>query len=108
MKAFKTHITPVFLLWIFLAPSVVKIVHKHEPRFHCTANNEKHFHVRQEKCLICAFQFSFFTTGYKFPKSRLNGTYKEYFFSYKQPFISKPFYLSLLLRSPPRSMFRVK
>jgi len=96
MKLFKTYIAPLLLLWIFFTPTVVKIAHKHETPFHCTAKNEKHFHAHYEKCLICAFQFSFFTTGYKFHESALNETYKGYIFSYEQPFISKSFYLSLL------------
>jgi len=95
------------LLWIFLAPSVVKIVHKHEPHFHCKAKNEKHFHAQEEKCLICAFQFSSFIKGNKYEISGPTHIFKELTGNYIPPFLSKSSYLSLLLRSPPYSIFCV-
>jgi len=101
MSISKKNIILFFLLWIFLAPSVVKVLHKHEPVFQCTAKNEKHFHVHQEQCPICAFHFSHFTQQHKNYKIFIKEVFSELVCSCKSVFIKKPYYLSLLLRGPP-------
>ncbi len=104
MKIFKTYIAPVFLLWIFLIPSAVKIVHKHEASFHCTAKTEKHFHAHHPICFICAFDFfNFVFEKNRFTKD-LNSNVIQKVLLPISVFISYPFYLSLLLRSPPGTM----
>lgn len=101
MHAVNRYTISYILLWIFLAPSFVKIVHKHEPAFHCTAKNEKHFHVHHDHCLICAFHFSHFTQQHKHYKLFVKEVFRELIFLYKSVFVQKPYYLSLLLRGPP-------
>lgn len=101
MSLVKNYIISFFLLWIFLAPSVVKVLHKHEHVFQCTAKNEKHFHVHQEQCPICAFQFSLFTQQHKNYKIFIKEVFYELVCSYKSVFIKIPYYLSLQLRGPP-------
>src|ERR1035437_8996944 len=47
----------VFLLAIFLFPTVVKEVHivNHEKRFHCDAHGEQHLHIQHHDCTLCDF-----------------------------------------------------
>jgi len=47
----------VFLLAVFLFPTVVKEVHivNHEKRFHCDANGEQHLHTQHHDCTLCDF-----------------------------------------------------
>lgn len=103
MRIIKSYIISFFLLGIFLYPSVIKIVHKHETPFHCTAKNEKHFHVHHEQCLVCAFHFSHFTQQHKNYKIFIKEVFCELVCSYKSVFVKKPYFLSLLLRGPPVS-----
>jgi hypothetical protein len=52
-------IISVFLLLVFLLPSLLKFEHHHED-FKCKAINEKHIHVHHEKCVVCSFEFPVF------------------------------------------------
>jgi hypothetical protein len=47
----------VFLLAVFLFPTIVKEVHtvNHEKRFRCDANGEQHLHVQHHDCTLCDF-----------------------------------------------------
>jgi len=103
MDLVKKYIIPIFLLWIFLTPSVVKFVHQHEPAFHCTAKYEKHYHSFHEKCPICAFHFSLFKQEQKYFDISTKEVYRRFIYSYKIIFVKKLFCLSLLLRGPPVS-----
>lgn len=101
MKIIKTYIISLFLLGIFLYPSVIKITHKHKPTFHCSAKNEKHFHEHHEKCIICAFYFSHFIQQKKLCNSFIKEVFQELIFTYKSILVQKPYYVALLLRGPP-------
>jgi len=101
LQKVKNHIIPIFLLWIFLTPVVVQNIHQHEHAFHHTVKKEKHFHVYHEKCPICAFHFSIFTSAHKCLKIAVKEVYRRVVNSYKTVFIEKTYYLSHLLRGPP-------
>jgi len=101
LQKVKNHIIPLFLLWIFLSPLVVQTIHRHEHAYHFTPKNEKYFHVYHEKCPICAFHFSNFTSAHKYLKTSVKEVYRRFVYSYKTVFVEKSYYLSLLLRGPP-------
>jgi hypothetical protein len=101
MNLLKKHIIPLFLIWIFLTPLVVQFIHRHEHYFHCTAKNEAHLRIFHEKCPICAFHFSNFTSEYKYFKIAEKEVYRRVTCSYITIFTENPYDLSLLLRGPP-------
>jgi hypothetical protein len=80
---------------------VVQTVHRHEHILDYPSKNEKHFLVYHEKCPICAFHFSIFTSAHKYLKIAVKEVYRRVVNSYKTVFVEKPYYLSLLLRGPP-------
>lgn len=55
------NITSLILLLVFLLPSIVKLDHHHDS-FVCKAKKEKHYHVFHDKCSVCNFEFSVFST----------------------------------------------
>jgi hypothetical protein len=55
------HIIAISLLTVFLLPSVIKTEHHHE-HFVCHHGGETHLHEYHEKCLVCKFEFSLYTT----------------------------------------------
>ncbi|HHV86128.1 MAG TPA: hypothetical protein GXX42_10025 [Petrimonas sp.] len=60
IRKFK-NIVSLFLLFVFILPSIVKLEHHHE-HFESKAKNEKHYHVFHEKCAVCDFEFSIFSS----------------------------------------------
>ena len=93
-------ITSILLLLVFLLPSIVKIEHQHE-HFICKAKNEKHFHVFHEKCYICNFEFSVFSSDIEHNdliKGKPFDNYRNNYLSVNDPLYSK---FSFLLRAPP-------
>ena len=56
------NIISLLLVLLLLTPSIVKFEHHHST-FECKAKNENHIHTVHEKCLICSFELSFFSTN---------------------------------------------
>lgn len=93
-------ITYLLLLLVFLAPSIVKLEHYHQ-RFICGAKNNQHLHEHHDKCAVCNFEFSVFSSDeYHFeqPKEITNENYQN---TYKSADYSNSLTLSFLLRAPP-------
>ncbi len=88
------------LLLVFLAPAIVKFEHHHK-EFHCNAKNEKHFHDYHEKCDICQFDFSLFTSNESVQITN-NQTYTDcYSNEYSSISLNRYSEFSFLLRAPP-------
>ena len=47
---------------VFLLPNIVKLEHHHQHIIY-QAKNEKQYHVFQDKCVICNFEFSNFLSN---------------------------------------------
>jgi len=93
-------IASLFLLVAFLLPSVVKMEHQHE-HFSCKAKSEKHFHVFHEKCNVCDFQFSIFTSTAEIFKTDKTEFIVSYINHYGSAIISNYSAFSFSLRAPP-------
>jgi hypothetical protein len=100
IKKFK-NIVSIFLLLVFLFPSIVKLEHHHHEHFECKAKNEKHFHEYHEKCAVCSFEFSVFSSDYKYyiipkeqPVEKCCNNYRSVHYSSLSKF-------SFSLRAPP-------
>lgn len=94
------YITSILLVFVFLAPSIVKLEHHHE-HFVCNAKSDKHYHNFHEKCKICFFDFSVFSLDVKKnnikneqPSDRYSENYHFNCFSLLPKY-------SFLLRAPP-------
>jgi len=87
---------------VFLYPTVIQLSHHHHDEFVCKAKNTTHLHEKQEKCLICSFEFSIFNIDFVFHKSE-NQTVESVFENkYTNPFVLSSFaQYSFLLRGPP-------
>jgi len=94
------NIISLFLLLVFLTPSIVKLEHHHEHIFHKTTN-EKHFNLFHEKCAICSFEFSVFLTIIKRVSLQKENPVDRYCNNYQPVFVSALTSSSLLLRAPP-------
>ena len=53
------NIISLLLLLVFLLPNLVKLEHYHQHPFY-QVKNEKLYHLFQDKCVICNFEFSIF------------------------------------------------
>jgi len=96
------NISSLLLLLVFLLPSIVKLEHHHE-HFECKAKNEKHYHVFHEKCAVCHFEFSVYSSDFKnivLPKEQPVVKYCNNYKSVNYSTLSK---YSFLLRAPPYS-----
>ena len=101
MNLRKKHIIPLFLIWVFLTPTVVRYVHIYVHQHKYEECDEKHFAEHHEKCLIGDFHFSNFTSTHKYFKDEVKEVYRRVVYSYKTVFVEKLYYFSLLLRGPP-------
>jgi len=96
----KSSIALLFLL-AFLLPQVVKALHFHDHELACTSETGRHFDHQTEKCEICDYSISVFTS------SNENGSFSKILVSdnyinlYSSVLISKPTSFSFLLRAPP-------
>jgi len=96
----KSSIALLFLL-AFLLPQVVKALHFHDHEINCTSETGRHFDHQTEKCEICDYSISVFTS------SNENGSFSKILVSdnyinlYTSVLISKPTSFSFLLRAPP-------
>jgi len=94
------HIASLLLVLVFLAPTMVKLGHHHD-HFRCKTPEVNHFHEHHEKCEICKFEFSIFSTDeddLTKQKIRPSDHFKNNYQSLKFPNHSQ---FSSLLRAPP-------
>ena len=83
-----------------LAPSAIKLSHKHDHHF-CTAKNESHLHKMQGECAVCDFVFSIFLKDEPAISSSNIALTDIYVNSYEQVPCSRISKYSFLLRAPP-------
>lgn len=98
-KKFK-NIISLFLLLVFVLPSILKFEHHHE-HFEHKADNGKYYHEHHEKCLICSFEFSIFSHEPEkivIPKEQPISKYDN---KYRSAYFSSLSKYSFLLRAPP-------
>jgi len=94
------HITSLFLLLVFLLPSVVKSEHHHKHTEFKT-NKGNHFHKLHVKCPICNYEFSVFsseTVNNVFSENHPVAQYCNNYRSFNYVSFLK---YSFLLRAPP-------
>jgi len=94
------NIIALYLLMVFIMPSVIKIEHHHNHKF-CKETSEKQFYDLHKKCVICSFEFSFFVTSEIKADIQKDQTSDNYFISYQSIFLSNQHSHSFLLRAPP-------
>jgi hypothetical protein len=94
------NITSLLLLLVFLLPSIVKLEHHHE-HFNCHAENEKHLHNFHEKCAVCSFEFSDFSSDIEIIDTVNEKPLDNYSNSYSSIYYSTLSQYSFLLRAPP-------
>ncbi len=94
------NITSLLLLLVFLLPSIVKLEHHHE-HVECNAKNEKHKHVFHEKCAVCNFEFSVFSSDLKKIVLTKEQPVAKYCNNYRSVNYSTFSKYSFLLRAPP-------
>jgi hypothetical protein len=94
------NIASILLLFVFLFPSIIKLEHQHE-QFICKAKSEKHYHIFHEKCGICMFEFSAFSSDIEKIDLQKEKSLTNYCNNYRSVsnINSSPF--SFLLRAPP-------
>ncbi|MDY0101878.1 MAG: hypothetical protein RBS07_03010 [Lentimicrobium sp.] len=94
--------SPLFLLLVFLLPTIVKLEHHHEDEHHIyKTENEQHYHKFHKKCAICDFEFSIFTLNYEIVELREEKPSGHYYLNYAAQFFSGLSEYSFLLRAPP-------
>jgi len=94
------NISAVFLIMVFLLPSLIKLEHHHESTT-CHEKNEKHLHTLHEKCAICSFEFSVFIDDDNTVISSRSELVDNFCTSlYNSEYSDLPLY-SFLLRAPP-------
>jgi hypothetical protein len=94
------NITSLLLLLVFLFPSIVRLDHHHE-QFKCDAKNEKHYHISHEKCGICNFEFSVFSSVNIDNELQRQPPSDRYCNNYSSVYFSPHTQFSYLLRAPP-------
>jgi hypothetical protein len=94
------HIAPLFFLWVFLYPTVVKFEHHHEHKHHDRIKGVA-LKSYEGKCEICKFEFSVFTPDsnqVELPRLKPTDRYVEFYTS-PDKIASADF--TFLLRAPP-------
>jgi hypothetical protein len=94
----------VFLLAVFLLPTVVKEVHtvSHEKRFHCDANGEQHIHVLHHDCNLCDFVLPVVSSPSNVDTNFSLFYFASVVFSHQaEVYFSSSRFSSALLRAPP-------
>jgi hypothetical protein len=99
IRKFK-NIVSLFFLLVFLLPSIVKLEHHHE-HFECKAKNEQHYHAFHEKCAVCNFEFSVFSSDFENTVLTREQPSDKYCNSYRSVNYSTLSKYSFLLRAPP-------
>jgi len=93
-------IAPFLLLTVFLFPSIVKLEHHHD-NFTCHAKHEKHWHVYHEKCEVCNFEFSTFSSDSFTLELQNEQPSDSYLIQYTSRYSQIHGQYSFLLRGPP-------
>ncbi len=100
MKRKTINIISIFLLIVFLLPSFVKLEHHHEHERY-TDNKDSRIKLTHEKCFVCNFEFSIFSSNS--PIFLFKPETQDY--NYSSNFHPQLFYnhleYSFLLRAPP-------
>jgi hypothetical protein len=96
----RKNIVSVYLLLVFLLPSVVKFEHHHEHKF-IKVTYDKQYDVLHEECPICSFEFSAFLFAIKKVEIQKVNPSDSYFNNYKSVYHSSLLHSIFLLRSPP-------
>lgn len=99
VRKFKT-IASLLLLLVFISPSIVKLEHHHE-HFECKAKHEKHYHEFHEKCAVCNFEFSVFSSDFENIVLTTEQPLINYCNLYNSVNYSIRYKYSFLLRAPP-------
>jgi len=94
------HNASLLLLLVFLLPSLVKLMHHHK-RFECKSESGMHYHSIQEKCAICNFEFSVYSSEFENIVLRKKQPLAKYHNHYKSVNFSTLSKYSFLLRAPP-------
>ena len=96
----------LLLLLFFVFPTIIKLEHHHE-HFVCHAKNEKHLHESHEKCAVCSFEFSVFSSDaatFNLPRDKPSDTYGN---DYRSQVFSNLSQFSFLLRGPPLGVNKI-
>jgi ribosomal protein L37E len=88
------------LLLVFLSPSIVKLEHHHE-HIECKAKDAKHYHASHEKCAICSFEFSVFSSDFENIHASKEQPADNFRINYRFAHFSTLSDYSFLLRAPP-------
>jgi hypothetical protein len=99
IRKFK-NIAPLLLLLVFLLPSIVKFEHRHKNHFF-KVKAEKQYNIYNEKCSICSFEFSVFSSNLLNIKLEKEKHLANYSNNYSFQFNSTHSDYSFLLRGPP-------
>jgi hypothetical protein len=94
----------VFLLAVFLFPTIVKEVHtvNHEKRFQCNANEEQHLHTLHHDCNLCDFVLPITSDPSAAHNSFSSLNFREYTFpNLIEVYFSSSHFSSAQLRAPP-------
>jgi len=88
------------VLMAFLWPSLIKLEHHHE-HVSCCADQGLNYHSYHDKCQVCDFEFSFFSSELVYFELEKDKPIENYVDGYSSEFhvISAPF--AFLLRGPP-------
>jgi hypothetical protein len=92
--------TSLFLLAVFLLPSIVKLEHHHES-YDFKANNEQHVQSLHEKCAVCDFGFSAFSLTFEHFVLQKDNPAFNFSNNYRSVTYSSLSNYSFLLRAPP-------
>ena len=94
------NITSLLLVLVLFVPSIIKLIHHHE-HFVFKDKNEKHYYKLHEKCEVCLFNFSIFsseTINIDFKKEQVLDNYCNHYVFKCFASLSQ---FSFLLRAPP-------
>jgi hypothetical protein len=67
MASLNHRLASSFLILLLLLPSMVKLQHRHHHEV-CDAREMKHLHTAAESCLICQFDFAWFSLSEGVPR----------------------------------------
>lgn len=92
----------LFLLLVFLVPSIVKIEHHHKDPV-CKTENGEYYRIFHEKCAICEFKFFTFFSPFEHPDLQDESPSDYYSNNYSFSYFPHPSQFSFSLRGPPLS-----
>ena len=99
IRSFK-NITSLFLLLVFLLPSIVKLEHHHKHSISFSKEEKKNL-VFHDNCGICNFEFSIFISGIENIDLQNENPPDSYSNTYISEYNSNLSLYSFLLRAPP-------